>query len=57
MSKFPFETVFGTLGVLANPSLEIEDPFRRGSVQKLNVAATSIVKLPYFLSCLADRVV
>jgi hypothetical protein len=49
--------VFGTSGVSANPSLKIEDPFRRCSVQKQNTAATLIVKIPYFLNRLADRVV
>jgi hypothetical protein len=49
--------VFGTSGVSANLSLEIEDPFRRCSVQKQNTAATSIVKIPYFLNRLVDRVV
>jgi hypothetical protein len=49
--------VFGTSGVSANPSLKIEDPFRRCSVQKQNTAAASIVKIPYFLNRLVDRVV
>jgi hypothetical protein len=40
--------VFGTFGVLANPSLEIEDPFRRCSVQKQNTAATSFIKNSVF---------
>jgi hypothetical protein len=51
------KTVFGTSRVLANPSLEIEDPFRRCSVQKQNIAVTSIVKLLYLLNHLVDRVV
>jgi hypothetical protein len=37
--------------------LETEDPFCRCSVQKQNSAATSIVKIPLLLNCLADRVV
>jgi hypothetical protein len=49
--------VFGTSGVSANLSLEIKDPFCRCSVQKQNTAATSIVKIPYFLNRLVDRVV
>jgi hypothetical protein len=49
--------VFRTFGVSANPSLEIEDPFCRCSVQKHNTAVTSIVKIPYFLNYLADRVI
>jgi hypothetical protein len=35
---------------------EIEDKFRRCSAQKQNTAATSIVKIPYLLIRLADRV-
>jgi hypothetical protein len=46
--------VFRTSGVSANLSLEIEDPFHRCSVQKQNTAATSIVKILYFLNRLAD---
>jgi hypothetical protein len=46
-----------TFGVSANPSLEIEDPFHRCSVQKQNTSATSIVNIPYFLNRLADRVI
>jgi hypothetical protein len=49
--------VFETSGVSANPSLEIEDPFLRYSVQKQNTTATLIVKILYLLSCLADTVV
>jgi hypothetical protein len=49
--------VFGTSGVSADLSLEIEDPFRRCSVQKQNTTAISIVKIPYFLNRLGDRVV
>jgi hypothetical protein len=51
------KTVFGTSVVLANPRLEVEDLFRLCSVQKQNSAATSIVKIPYLLTHLADRVV
>jgi hypothetical protein len=57
MRELPSEMVFGTSGVSANPSLEIEDPFYRCSVQKQNTAATSMVKIPYFLNHLADRVI
>jgi hypothetical protein len=56
MRELPSEMVFGTFGVSANPSLEIEDPFRRCSVQKQNIAETSIIKILYFLNHLADRV-
>jgi hypothetical protein len=53
----PFEMVFGTSRVSANPSLEIKDLFCRCSIQKQNTAAMLIVKIPYFLNHLADRVV
>jgi hypothetical protein len=56
LRELPSETVFGTSGVSANLSLEIEDPFRRCSIQKQNTAATSIVKILYFLNRLVDRV-
>jgi hypothetical protein len=36
---------------------KIEDPFRRCSVQKQNTPVMSIIKIPYFLNRLADRVV
>jgi hypothetical protein len=49
--------VFGTSEVSANLSLEIEDPLHRYSVQKQNTAVMPIVKIPYFLNHLADRVV
>jgi hypothetical protein len=55
LRELPYETVFGTSGVLANSSLEIEDPFRRCSVQKQNTATPSIIKIQYFLNSLADR--
>jgi hypothetical protein len=48
---------FGTFRVSTNPSLKIEDPFRRCFVQKQNTAATSVVKIPYFLNRLADSVI
>jgi hypothetical protein len=57
MREFPSEMVVGTSGVSANPSLEIENPFHRCSVQKQNTAATLIIKIPYFLNRLADRVI
>jgi hypothetical protein len=57
MRELPSKMVFGTCGVSANPSMEIEDPFRCCSEQKQNTAATSIVKIPYLLDYLADRVV
>jgi hypothetical protein len=34
MREFPSKMVFGTSRVLANPSLEIEDPFFCWSVQE-----------------------
>jgi hypothetical protein len=49
--------VFRTFTVSANLSLEIKDLFRRCFVQKQNTAATLIIKIPYFLSCLAERVI
>jgi hypothetical protein len=49
--------VLGTSRVSANPRLETENSLCRCSVQEQNSAATSIVKIPYFLNCLADRVV
>jgi hypothetical protein len=55
--RVSFRNGIRTSGVLANPSLEIEDPFRRCSVQKQNTTVTSIVKIPYFLNRLADRVI
>jgi hypothetical protein len=57
MRELSSETVFRTSIVSANPRLEIEDLFRRCSVQKQNTAATSIIKIPYLLNHLADRVV
>jgi hypothetical protein len=51
------EMVFRTSRVSANPSLEIEDPFLRCSVQEQNTAATSFVKILDFLNRLADIVV
>jgi hypothetical protein len=47
--------VFMTSGVSANLRLEIENPFCCCSVQKLNTAATSIIKIQYLLNRLADR--
>jgi hypothetical protein len=49
--------IFGTSGVSANLELEIEYPFCRCSAQEQNSAATSIVKILYFLSHIVDRVV
>jgi hypothetical protein len=49
--------VFGTSRVSTNLSLEIEDPFRRCSVQKQNTTTMLVVKILYFLNRLADRVV
>jgi hypothetical protein len=49
--------VFRTSGVSANLRLEIEDPLCRCSVQVHNSVATSIVKIPQLLNCLADRAV
>jgi hypothetical protein len=57
MRELTSKTVFGTSRVSANLSLEIEDPFHRCSIQKQNTAVTSIIKIPYFLKHLADRVV
>jgi hypothetical protein len=57
MKALSSKTLFRTSGVSANPRLEIEDPFHRYSVQKQNTAALSIVKIPYLLNLLADRVV
>jgi hypothetical protein len=57
MRELPSEMVFGNSRVLANPSLEIEDPFCRCSVQKQNTAATLMVKIPYLLYPLVDRVI
>jgi hypothetical protein len=57
LRELPSEMVLGTSGVSANLRLEIEDSFRRCSVQKQNTAATSVVKIPYFLNRLVDRVV
>jgi hypothetical protein len=57
MRELPFEMVFRTSGVLANPRLEIEYPFCHCSAQEQNSAPTSIIKIPYFLNHLADRVV
>jgi hypothetical protein len=57
LRELPFEMVFGISRVLANPRLEIENPFCRCSAQEQNSAATSIVKILYFLNHLADRVV
>jgi hypothetical protein len=51
------EIVFRISGILANTSLEIEDPFHRCSVQKQNTATMSIVKIPYFLNRFVDRVI
>jgi hypothetical protein len=48
LRELPSKTVFGTSRVSANPSLEIEDPFHRCSVEKQNTTATSIIKIPYF---------
>jgi hypothetical protein len=50
LRDLPFEMVFGTSGVSANPRLEIENLFSRCSAQEQNSAATSIVKIPHVLN-------
>jgi hypothetical protein len=57
MRELLSKMVFRTSRVSANLSLEIEDLFRRCSVQKQNTAVTPIVKILDFLNHLADRVV